>query len=1587
MSHRTTDAPAPRRRARRHALRLLRAAAALGVLGLLGIWYLIETDAAAQQLRTLLQRRAGAIVGGTVSIGALDLDLLPFHLELTDVRVQGPDGPLAAVRRLVLDISPWGLLQRRVVISNLELERPQLDLRAPWRGGDASVRAATPALQVDLRRLRVHDGELIFAHTTARLDGELTGISLQLVPERETLFAGARADTVGQIRISGGSIDLSERNGRPGLLAPIDLDLVFGLHPRIITIDRFRLGIGSNTIEGSGTVRGFDSAQLRVHADLAVDDIFKVWVPPGPDDHAGRATFLGNLELRDGEPVLTGRLSARDARMSGVPIEVFGCDFLLHRQEVALRNVRIRAHGGRIEGRLIVDRSVRPGRVRITYEAEGLDAALLTHWQVLSGWRVAGSLSGNGSLAWSAPFRETADGRGRLQLSLPDASAIAIDRRLAPRSSSVENLEAERPHPTPSLPLPVEATFGYRLAAGTLSVEDTALLLPHSSLSFSGRIDLDGDLLLEARFETADLRMFDHLVSQYRRFRSGEPKQRLGLHGSGSGEIRIGGTLARPVVSGTVTTEALRIRNLEIGDIAATLSTSSNGDLLARPLQVQRNGGTATGSARLHIATRGYSRQDDVAPDYFLQLDLRSYPIHSKLDLNGASRDVAGQLAGALRIEGSYSGQTTGDFDLSVDSPRIDELTLESLRVRGRRVGETWWLDRLEAAGLGGTLEASGLLSLADGRLALVASARAIDLAALSEGLRLGHRLQGLLEAQTDLSGLPGQLDGTLDVVWSHAGVDGLPLGSMVLGARASGGVVGARLLGSFEQPPTGILPVPRTTIPGTAPTLLEPPSAGYSAAAAFGLTPGSAAMLRLRSDAAIVPQLLAQIGRPLPEDVALAGQLDLVVGGFPTRQESWRGSATIDGLRLQQGAFLATAGRFRAELANGRVETTGILQAGSESLSIAAGVELSTGVLDGGLEGTLSLTALRLWRPELEASGTLTGDIRLAGTVRNPRFHGEVHGNAMKLDSGWLYPLSDAVGLLELKGDRILLRHLDGLVGGSPFRASGTLPLAALLGDTGDGTGLDAEVILEGLPLEPLLGRSQAISRLINRGVIAATLSIQGSGSDWRTYSGTLTVAALELRMRDYRLALEHAVRARFEAGAVWLPDDTELIGGRTALRIAGRIGLAPLELDLRARGTLGFEPLNVLSSYWGTGGEAEIDLRVLGSPPDLAYHGTATLRDAVLSPPPLRQPIEDISARLVFEDRRVRIEDLQGGLGGGKVTGSGELFLRDSRPQSFRIGLSVRNALLRIERDVRIEVSASLVYDGTPAHSLLSGDVHLVEGLYRRRLEPDDALLELLEAPETDPDPLLSSVDLDIRVEGIDNLFVRNNLVDVAVTADFDLRGTLARPVFLGRSRLLSGRLFWNGNTFEVLQGTVEFNNPFETEAVFEIRSRTEIRRYTVELGFSGSLRRGITFNYTSTPPLSDLDLFNLLAFGQDPDSSVLQDPYSYQRALGLQATRYLADAYLAEVERGAERVFGVDRFRIAPTLSGSKTDATARLTIGKRINRNLYVTYSRLLSNSEDQLLTVEYQLTPEVRVKGTRDEDGSFGIDFLVQRRIR
>ena len=113
-------------------------------------------------------------------------------------------------------------------------------------------------------------------------------------------------------------------------------------------------------------------------------------------------------------------------------------------------------------------------------------------------------------------------------------------------------------------------------------------------------------------------------------------------------------------------------------------------------------------------------------------------------------------------------------------------------------------------------------------------------------------------------------------------------------------------------------------------------------------------------------------------------------------------------------------------------------------------------------------------------------------------------------------------------------------------------------------------------------------------------------------------------------------------------------------------------------------------------------------------------------------------------------------------------------------------------------------------------------------------------------------------------------------------------------------------------------------------------------------------------SEPALPQADVVSLITTGQlsstDTSLSVLS-----QSGLGT-ATSLLADALInAPAQRATNRLFGLTRFEINPVFSRAGASPAARLTLGKRISKEVTVTYSTNVASDPNQILALEYRLS--------------------------
>ena len=104
--------PPRRNRFRRFVVRPLVWALAIVALLVAGAMLLLRTALFRERVRTLLTTQLGDILGRTVTIGGLDLELLPLAVEVRDFTIAGPtpaDPPFAEVPRLLIEGELSGL--------------------------------------------------------------------------------------------------------------------------------------------------------------------------------------------------------------------------------------------------------------------------------------------------------------------------------------------------------------------------------------------------------------------------------------------------------------------------------------------------------------------------------------------------------------------------------------------------------------------------------------------------------------------------------------------------------------------------------------------------------------------------------------------------------------------------------------------------------------------------------------------------------------------------------------------------------------------------------------------------------------------------------------------------------------------------------------------------------------------------------------------------------------------------------------------------------------------------------------------------------------------------------------------------------------------------------------------------------------------------------------------------------------------------------------------------------------------------------------------------------------------------------------
>jgi translocation and assembly module TamB len=92
------------------------------------------------------------------------------------------------------------------------------------------------------------------------------------------------------------------------------------------------------------------------------------------------------------------------------------------------------------------------------------------------------------------------------------------------------------------------------------------------------------------------------------------------------------------------------------------------------------------------------------------------------------------------------------------------------------------------------------------------------------------------------------------------------------------------------------------------------------------------------------------------------------------------------------------------------------------------------------------------------------------------------------------------------------------------------------------------------------------------------------------------------------------------------------------------------------------------------------------------------------------------------------------------------------------------------------------------------------------------------------------------------------------------------------------------------------------------------------------------------------------------------------------------------MEQAKKRAEKLFALDSLRIDPFVLGASTEMTARLTVGKKISRNIILLYSTNLTSQREDLIRLEWDFSQSFALVAVRDERGRLSLDVKVRKRF-
>ncbi len=489
-----------------------------------------------------------------------------------------------------------------------------------------------------------------------------------------------------------------------------------------------------------------------------------------------------------------------------------------------------------------------------------------------------------------------------------------------------------------------------------------------------------------------------------------------------------------------------------------------------------------------------------------------------------------------------------------------------------------------------------------------------------------------------------------------------------------------------------------------------------------------------------------------------------------------------------------------------------------------------------------------------------------------------------------------------------------------------------------------------------------------------SGSVSINGNLADPKSIHTDILLTNLNIDISGYQVRNDKKISIEIKGEEVRIVS-LSFRGEGTSINIKGGL-IARNELNIFVEGEADLSLLKLFTrDITLSKGRAVFALTVsdkFGDPKirgDLKVVGGIVRTNVVLT-----QSINITAMNLLFNERQILLEKFEGLVGSGNIHGSGKIDIKNMSVAGIEMILEFKEVRHDLISDFNSMIDGTLIFQSNNKSRRLTGEIDIKKGKYEKRIDMNRWLIEARKITSAQrPAKASNDVSLNIHFYGKDGIWINNNIAKIPLELDLYLKGSVNRPVLLGRIDADDGSVFFRGNEFKVKSGTVDFLDPKATKPQFDFKINTKVRTYKIGTSLTGTLDR-FDLQLSSNPPLSETDILALLTVGRT--STELTQT---QKNVGQEAAASLLVEEL--VQEKVQGITGVDRFQVDPYYSGVKSSSGPKFTVEKKLlDDRMSVTYASTLDPSVEELIQVEYKLGGNISLIGTRDEKGLLGGDI-------